>query len=217
MPIKVIVFDFDGTVADTHATFVDIVNGLAGEFGYKPVSSEDIERLKNLSSREVIAQAEVSALRLPLLLRRVKRELNKRIEELEPFADLHSCLASLKEKGYTLGIITSNTRENVRIFLENNHLSEFFAFIYSGTPLFGKHKIIDRLIRQNRFQVSEVIYVGDETRDISAAKKSRVKAIAVSWGFNSPEVLAKFQPDYLIDHPRQLLDVLDSPALSASG
>jgi phosphoglycolate phosphatase len=217
MSIKVVVFDFDGTIADTHDTFVEIVNALAGEFGYKPVGAADIERLKNMSSREVIEQADVSLFRLPFLLRRVKRELNKRIESSRPFAELHSCLATLKARGYILGIITSNTRENVTIFLSNNHLSEFFNFIYSGTPLFGKHKIIDRLIRQHRFQLSEVIYVGDETRDINAAKKSGIKAIAVGWGFNSPEILAKFQPDYLVHHPRELLEILDSPALSASG
>lgn len=217
MSIKVVVFDFDGTIADTHDTFVEIVNGLAGEFGYRPVNSEEIEILKNLSSREVIERSKVSPLWIPFLLYRVKRELNKRIDRLEPFADLYSCLASLKERGYTLGIITSNTRENVTIFLKKHQLFDFFDFIYSGTPLFGKHKIIDRLIRQNRFHVSEVIYVGDETRDINAAKKSNVKAIAVGWGFNSPKILAKFQPDYLIHHPRELLEILDSPALSVSG
>ncbi|MEG3439926.1 HAD-IA family hydrolase [Pannus brasiliensis CCIBt3594] len=217
MSIKVVVFDFDGTIADTHDTFVEIVNGLAAEFGYKPVNSEEVEILKNLSSREVIERSKVPPFWIPFLLYRVKREFNKRIDRLEPFADLHSCLASLKERGYTLGIITSNTRENVTTFLKKHQLFDFFDFIYSGTPLFGKHKIIDRLIRQNRFQLSEVIYVGDETRDINAAKKSKVKAIAVGWGFNSPKILAKFQPDYLIHHPRELLEILDSPALPVSG
>jgi phosphoglycolate phosphatase len=212
MPIQVVIFDFDGTIADTHDTFVEIVNVLAQEFRYRPVSSADLERLKNLSSWEIIEQAEVSPLQLPFLLHRVKRELNKRIDRLQPFADLHSCLAILKERGYTLGIITSNAKENVTTFLENNQLVEFFDFIYSGTPLFGKHKIIDRLIRQHRFQVDQIIYVGDETRDINAAKKSGVKAIAVGWGFNSPQILAQFQPDYLIHHPRELLDILDHRA-----
>jgi phosphoglycolate phosphatase len=214
MTIRVVVFDFDGTIADTHDAFVEIVNGLAGEFGYQPVNAEDLERLKHLSSREIIERSEVSPIQIPFLLHRVKRELNKRIEHLNPFAGLKSCLAILKERGYILGIITSNTRDNVTTFLANNQLADLFDFIYSGTPLFGKHKIIDRLIRQNHFRLSEVIYVGDETRDINAAKKSQVKAIAVAWGFNSPQILAKYQPDYLIYHPREFLEILEPPPLS---
>lgn len=216
MTIKVVVFDFDGTIADTHDTFVEIVNRLAKTFGYQPVNAEDLARLKNLSSQEIIKQSQVSPLQIPFLLHRVKRELNKQIEQLKPFQGLQYCLNALKERGYTLGIITSNTKENVTIFLENNQLLNLFDFIYSGTPLFGKHKIIDRVIRQNKFCADEMIYVGDETRDISAAKKSQVQVVAVAWGFNSPQILAKFHPDHLIHHPLELLDILDDSALSAN-
>jgi phosphoglycolate phosphatase len=214
MTIRVVVFDFDGTIADTHDTFVEIINRLAKNFGYQPVNAEELERLKNLSSQEIIKQSQVSPIQIPFLLHRVKRELNKQIEHLKPFNGFHYCLSVLKKRGYILGIITSNTKENVNIFLENNQLLNLFDFIYSGTPLFGKHKIIDRLIRQNKFCADEMIYVGDETRDISAAKKSQVQVVAVAWGFNSPQILAKFHPDHLIHHPLELLDILDNSALS---
>ncbi|PSB03825.1 HAD family hydrolase, partial [Merismopedia glauca] len=55
---------------------------------------------------------------------------------------------------------------------------------------------------------AKVIYVGDETRDIEAARKSKIKAIAVCWGFNFREILAKYKPDFLIDRPSQLLEVV---------
>lgn len=171
MTIKVVVFDFDGTIADTHDTFVEIVNRLAKNFGYQPVNEEDLARLKNLSSQEIIKQSQVSPVKIPFLLYRVKRELNKQIDCLKPFHGWHPCLATLKERGYRLGIITSNTKENLTIFLGNNQLLNLFDFICSGTPLFGKHKIIDRLIRQNKFCPDEMIYVGDETRDITAAPR----------------------------------------------
>ncbi|MFN6187749.1 MAG: HAD-IA family hydrolase [Microcystis sp.] len=209
MTIKVVVFDFDGTIADTHDTFVEIVNRLAKNFGYQPVNEEDLARLKNLSSQEIIKQSQVSPVKIPFLLYRVKRELNKQIECLKPFHGWDNCLLTLKERGYRLGIITSNTKENVTIFLDNNQLLNLFDFICSGTPLFSKHKIIDRLIRQNKFCPDEMIYVGDETRDITAAKKSQVQVVAVAWGFNSPQILTQFNPDHLIHHPLELLDILD--------
>jgi phosphoglycolate phosphatase-like HAD superfamily hydrolase len=62
----------------------------------------------------------------------------------------------------------------------------------------------------NNLSSEEVIYVGDETRDIEASKKINIKVIAVSWGFNSGEVLAKHNPDFLIHKPSELIEVLRS-------
>ncbi len=61
----------------------------------------------------------------------------------------------------------------------------------------------------------EVIYVGDETRDIEAAKKINSKVIAVSWGFNTKEALARHNPDFLIHQPSELLDVMGSLAVTS--
>lgn len=65
-------------------------------------------------------------------------------------------------------------------------------------------------MQQENLSFEEVIYIGDETRDIEAARKSYVKAIAVSWGFNSKEVLAEQNPDFLIHQPQELIKVIEN-------
>ncbi|PSF37074.1 carotenoid oxygenase [Aphanothece hegewaldii CCALA 016] len=210
MTAKIIFFDFDGTIANTRDTFIEIVNGLSGEFGYKPVNQEDIEHFKNLSSREIIKQSKISLIQIPFLLRRVKIELNQKISTLEPFIGLSACLHQLISKGYTLGIITSNLEKNVITFLQNNELDHLFKFIYCDTSLFGKDKVINQIIRKNNFKRENIIYVGDETRDISAARKSNIKSIAVAWGFNSPQILTKYEPDVLIYSPQDLIKAVES-------
>jgi phosphoglycolate phosphatase len=208
MPEKIIIFDFDGTIADSRNTLVEIANRLAVEFGYEPVEPEELFRLSNLSSRAIIKQSPLPPYKIPFLLRRVKKELNKEIASLKPFSGIEESLVQLKEYGYKLGIITSNLEDNVMAFLKNNNLSSLFEFVYSGTALFGKDKIINQLIRRNNLPVKQIIYVGDETRDIEAAKKSKVKVIAVAWGFNSASVLAKYKPDFLVTHPQELIQVI---------
>ncbi len=208
MVLKVIVFDFDGTIADTYDAFVEIVNELSGEFGYRPVGLNDLERLKNLSSREIVRESNISLIKIPFILKRVKTELNKRVKKLTPIEGIQSCLIFLKEKGYHLGIITSNSKENVTAFLEKNKLAETFDFICSGTTLFGKHKIINQVLKKGKLQPSELIYIGDETRDIQSAQKSKIQVIAVGWGFNSPEVLARYQPDFLAKTPQDLIIIV---------
>ncbi len=208
MAAKVIVFDFDGTIADSQGAIVEITNRLSGEFGYKPVNKAELYQLKNLSSRDVVKQSEISIFQIPFLLRRVQAELGKEVGELRPFTGIETYLFHLKKQADQLGIITSNIKENVVAFLENNYLETLFDFVYSGTTLFGKHKVINKFLKQNNLTAEEVIYVGDETRDIEAAKKSKVKVIAVGWGFNSSSVLAEHQPDFLIEQPKELIEVL---------
>ncbi|PHV61186.1 HAD-IA family hydrolase [Cyanobacterium aponinum UTEX 3222] len=208
MALKVLIFDFDGTIADSRITLVKIANELADEFGYDPVTESDIVRLSNLSSKDVIIQSPIPAYKIPFLLRRVKRQLNEHIAYLQPFEGMEEALSNLKKKGCYLGIITSNLGANVSLFLRKNSLDNYFDFVYSANTLFGKNKVINKAIDKHHLLKDEVIYIGDETRDIEAAKKSNIKVAAVTWGFNSASVLKKYNPDFILDKPQELLDII---------
>lgn len=208
--MKVIIFDFDGTIADSFAAVLKIANQLAPQFGYPPTRPEDIPRLKNLSSREIVKQSKVSPFKIPFLLRRLRGELNREMEQLEPIAGMKTALLTLKQQGYRLGIVTSNSRENVVAFLKAQGLDTIFDFVGSGLALFGKGRVIQRILRQHRLPPEDVIYVGDETRDIEAARKIGIKVISVSWGYNSSQALAAENPDFLIHQPEELLQVVES-------
>jgi phosphoglycolate phosphatase len=205
---KVIIFDFDGTIVDSRKILINIVNDLADEFGYDKVTEEEAIRLSNLSSQDILRQSAIPLYKIPFLLRRVQREFNKHIVKLQPFAGIKEIVTSLQAQGYYLGIVTSNTQSNVVDFLEHNQLTCYFEFIYSANHIFGKDKIIKKLIKQYQLPLEQTFYVGDETRDIKAAKKSKIRVVAVTWGFNSAEVLAKYHPDFLIDQPAQLSQIL---------
>jgi phosphoglycolate phosphatase len=207
---KVIVFDFDGTIADTVDALIGIANRLATEFGYKQITPDQLAYLRNLTSREIIKYSGVSLLKIPFLLKKVKSELKNKIHEFQPIPGIQEALNELKNQGYQLGIITSNSKENVTAFLNNHDLDNLFDFIYSGVTIFGKTTIINNVLKQKQISTQSVIYVGDETRDIEASKKANIKVIAVTWGFNSPQVLSKQKPDYLIHHPSELLDIVQN-------
>lgn len=205
---KVIIFDFDGTIADTVEALVVIANRLAIEFDYPQITPEELGLLRNLTSREIIKYSGISVFKIPFLVKKVKGELKKKISELKPISGIKESLFILKEKDYRLGIITSNSEENVREFLKINNLDDVFEFIYSGVTIFGKTTIINNVLRQKQIKPSEAIYVGDETRDIEASQKANIKVIAVTWGFNNEEVLSKQNPDFVIRNPRELVDVI---------
>lgn len=208
MIVKVILFDFDGTLADTFDALVIITNRLAKDYGYKPAKPEEVDRIRSLSSWEIFKQSGISVFKLPSLLKRVQDDLRKDIQQLNPVSGIKEALIELKNQGNTLGILTSNSEQNVRLFLEKHDALGLFSFIGSETTIFSKHRILRRFIRNNSLVPNDVIYVGDETRDIEAAKKIPIKVVAVSWGFNSKEALVKSHPDFLIHHPSELIEVM---------
>ncbi len=205
--IDTFIFDFDGTIADSFTTIVAICNQMAQEFGYHVASDSEIDHLRNLNSRQIIKQSSISVLKLPMLIRRLKMELNHVVHTLTPIAGIPEALSSLKQQGYQLGILTSNGRENVEAFLHSNAMLHLFDFIYSGATLFGKSRLIHQCLRQQNLSPSQVVYVGDETRDIEAARKISIRAVAVAWGFNTATVLSNHQPDFLLSDPAELLQI----------
>ncbi|MBD2570284.1 HAD-IA family hydrolase [Anabaena lutea] len=208
MTQKVIIFDFDGTIADTVDALVTLANRLALEFGYVQITPNELALLRNLTSREIIKYSGISLFRIPFLVKKVKSELKDKIKDFQPIPGMKEVLTELKNQDFRLGIITSNSQENVTEFLNCHDLGYLFEFIHSGVTIFGKTTIINNVLRQRQIKSQSVIYVGDETRDIEASKKANIKVIAVTWGFNSAEALLKQKPDFLIDHPSELLQII---------
>lgn len=207
--LKVIIFDFDGTLADTIDILLSITNRLSVEFGFKSATKEELAELSNLTSWQLLKYSGISIFKFPLLIRTLKAELRNEIPHIQLFSGIKEVLLELKKRGFILGIITSNSRENVLSSMESNGLEGTFDFIDSATT-FGKHKIIYRWLKRENFNPEQVVYVGDEVRDIEAAKRTGIKVIAVSWGFNSQSALAAHYPDFLIEHPQQLIEIIDN-------
>ncbi len=205
----IIIFDFDGTLADTLEKITQITNHLSEEFGYPETTQAELTQLQQLSAWENIKRSKISILKLPFLLRRLRQELSQEIQEINIFEEIPKLLRELKYQGYSLYMITSNTEENVHAVLERYELLSLFNQIYSRSSLFGKARLIRKLLKQENLSPQQAIYVGDETRDIDAAQRAKIRVIAVTWGFNSAQVLEQHKPDALVDHPHELISAID--------
>jgi phosphoglycolate phosphatase len=207
LPSKTILFDFDGTLADTVDAGVAAFNQLADRYGFVEITTANAESLRAKGPRAVMKELSVPMIRVPTVLRFLRRDLKTTLPSLGFIEDVKSTLLVLKEKGYRLGIVTSNSEENVRIFLSNNG-AEIFDFIAAGTGLFNKSIKIKRLIAREGLHKDEIIFVGDEIRDIEAAKKIGIVSIAVTWGLNSREGLMEAAPDFMVNTRAELTALL---------
>ncbi len=206
MKPTVLIFDFDGTIADTHNYLIEISNRLSQEFNYNTIRPEEIDELKNKTSQEIIRHLKVPLLKIPAIVTRAKSELHKNIDALKPIAGLKEALHQLRGLEVSLGIVSSNTRETVTKFLKAHNL-DIFDFIHTTSKIWSKNISLKSLIKKKGFSKNAVIYIGDEIRDITAARKSGIKVAAVSWGYNSARALKDHQPDFMIQNPQELLNL----------
>ena len=183
------------------------MNNLSDEFGFRKIRDEDVEYLRERRPREILKHLGISIFKLPFVIRKVRREINSSIALLSPSVDLLPVLKLLKKNGCQIGIVTTNIEENVKKFLHANNLDQF-DFFYTAKKIFGKDKTISKIIKDMKLEKSAVYFVGDEIRDIEAGKKVGINTIAVSWGYNTREALGKECPDYLIDSPLDLENII---------
>jgi phosphoglycolate phosphatase len=205
---RMVIFDFDGTIADSFSIGLRIGNQLAAEFGFKPITLATIDRWQHLSSKDILREIGVPFYRLPKIIRRFKADMSREIPALKPFDGMETTLRDLRNQGCRLGIVSSNSEENVRSFLAAQGMTHLFEFVISCPRLMGKDKALKRILKKQNIQPETVLYVGDETRDIDAAKRSHVRSAAVSWGFNSLQALAQHHPDFILTEPADLNKVV---------
>jgi phosphoglycolate phosphatase-like HAD superfamily hydrolase len=167
---------------------------------------DELGHLKKMHAREVMAYIELKKRYLPFLLKKGKSLLTQDIKNIRLCKpDIFHTIGKLKEMGIKTAIITTNSKTNVKLFLEA-HNADVFDLIVSAT-MFGKESKMKRIVKKKKLSLGEFLYVGDEIRDIIAAKNAGMDIVSVGWGYNTVESLKKYGPDYLIFEPSELIEI----------
>ena len=203
----ILIFDFDGTIADTHSYIIQISNILAQQFNYNAIHPEEKDRLKDKSTVEIIQHLKIPFMKIPAIISQGKKEYYKNLLSIEPIEGIKEVLKQFKQLNITMGILSSNSMENIQKFLSLHEL-DIFNFIHTTPKIWSKNTSLDKLIKSNEFNLQSIFYIGDEIRDITAAQKLGVKVAAVCWGYNSSKVLKNYKPDFLLYHPQELSELI---------
>lgn len=203
--MKYIIFDFDGTIADSMPLVIDIARSLLPEVD---LSDKRVQNLRNLSPRDIVRAAKLPYIKIPRLLVKGKRQLAKRLDEIPIVHGMDTTIADLHRAGYTLLVVSSNSEVNIRLFLDKYSIKQYFKAIYGNVGLFSKAQTLRKVVHWQRIKSADVLYVGDEVRDIEAAKRTDIRSAAVTWGFNGRHILKKYEPTFLVEKPAQLIQLI---------
>lgn len=195
------IFDFDGTLADS---FDYVVDWLAKELKGSAASSLHHADYRGLSLYELPLKLRAWPWRWPKLLIGGRRQMGRDMANIKSFDGLPAVIKRLRLAGHKLFVVSANSSQNVEQFLKQQSIADCFTAVRGGA-LFNKASVIRRLLQQYQLDPKQTWYVGDESQDMSSARRAGVKTIAVTWGYNNLERLAEQHPDRLIFDPAELL------------
>jgi phosphoglycolate phosphatase len=208
MAYKCVCFDFDGTLADTEALMLKVYNEMARRYRLATIEPEAVGPIKEMALAEVLKHLHIPVHQWGKLARRGGKQLAARRDEILPFHDqLGDFLTELRRWTLFCGILTSNTAKNVHAFLTRYDLEPYFDFLKCAA-LFGKDRRLLRLCRRLHIRPSEMLYVGDEVRDIRACHRAGIDVVAVDWGYNTRASLAQAHPTYEVDTLDAIIDIV---------
>ena len=206
---KYVVFDFDGTLVDSKTVFISAYNQLADKYRFNKINEHSIPQLIKLSMRDRMRVLNVPFYTLPVLTAEFISIYKRSIHTIYLIAGMADVLKTLEDRGYKTAIISSNAVSSIKQFLQNNRI-DFIQDIYSSSRVFGKEKAISKFLQKHQLQSTDVIYVGDEERDVIACKKSGVRIVWVAWGFEVKEVVIKREPHFMAATPAELLEIVQT-------
>ena len=198
-----IVFDFDGTLADSFPWFLDTINDAAARFGFRAMPESRIDEFRGMGARALMAELGVRWWQIPRVTAYMRASMRTRIAQVRLFPGVGDMLARLRGGGVKLALLTSNDRDNVEALL-GPALVAHFDVIAAGAPIFGKARRMRRVMRACGASASRTLAIGDETRDADMADALGVAFAGVGWGYATAAAL---QPRSVVPLFRAMEDI----------
>jgi phosphoglycolate phosphatase len=207
LKFKLVIFDFDGTLADTLAWFIGISDRLADEFGLDRIDKDQVATLRRHDAATLLRLHHVPLWKVPFIAARFRSLMAKQIETIAPFPGVPDLLVRLAQAGSTLAVVTSNSSSNVRRVLGKKSMG-LMAACEGGVSVFGKRSKLRKVLRHTGIHPAQAIFIGDEIRDIEAARHAGIASGAVAWGFTDMDALRAHSPDMLFTTVDEMLQAL---------
>jgi phosphoglycolate phosphatase len=202
MRYRLAIFDFDGTLADSFPWVLGAMNDVADRFNFRRIREDELDELRTCDAREVMRRLGVRRWKLPMIARYVRTRMAADVAQIALFEGAGEMLDQLAQGGVKMAVVSANGESTIRTVL-GPHARQFGGFA-AGVSLFGKRGKLLRMSRLAGVAPRDTLVIGDEIRDLEAAKAARMAFGAVSWGLTRGEALGARGADVVF---RQMSDI----------
>tara|TARA_Y100000052_G_C2934029_1_gene76223 strand:- start:169 stop:825 length:657 start_codon:yes stop_codon:yes gene_type:complete len=199
-----VIFDFDGTLADSLTWFRTVLADLVDKHGLPPIDDARAEELRGLTPKQIMGELDIPAWKVPFLAADVRARAAENVDKIHLFDGIRTMIQDLSGQGIKLAVVSSNGETAVRAVL-GKELCQHFEIFACGAALFGKASIFRKVIKKAGTTPGRTLSVGDEVRDIEAARETGCVAGAVIWGFATEAVLQAQDPDIMFRTPCEIV------------
>lgn len=207
MRYRLVIFDLDGTLADSFPWFLANVNSVADRFGFRKVGPHDVERLRASSTHDILKFLKVPRWKLPLIARHMRKLKTADLAGISLFPGTDDLLQALNAKGIAVAMVSSDNENNVRKILGPGN-TDHIAHYACGASLFGKPAKFRRVLRMAGIPAAKTLSIGDEIRDLDAARATGIAFGAVTWGYAHADALRAQNPDLMFTSMAEIIETL---------
>lgn len=213
MAYKTIILDLDGTLLDTLVDLMNSVNHTLTHYGCPKRSIDEIRSFVGNGVKVLLKRSfpyELSEAKAEEALEVFREHYAVHLNDhTKPYDGILSMLDSLNHAGYYTAIVSNKLHSAVCDL--NDRYFKGYVSLAIGTPPESKKPdpyCVNQVMNYYHCNTKETIYVGDSEVDIQTARNANIPCIAVTWGFRDRDFLADHKPDYMVDHPDELLALI---------
>lgn len=206
---KIVIFDFDGTLADVSTLLRELYAELAKERGWPELTDTAYKKLRKGSIQQAIRWVGIRPWQIPGLLREGRNLFRGRSDEVELFYGIPKLVHNLSKQDLELYVLSSNSPSTIKKVLRSHGIGDKMH-ILKRPSLFGKDKSINKLVENEHYDKQYVWMIGDEVRDIDGANKAGVNSIAVTWGLQDESILKKANPTAIAKKPADIERIINN-------
>lgn len=206
---KLVIFDFDGTIGDSFLWFQESINKAAKKYNFREINQEEIEILRGLKTQEIMNFLGVPWWKVPFIARYMRQLMTEDLAKITLFEGVPSLIDQLADQGISIVILSSNSFQNVSRILGPLVASRINHF-ECGVSIFGKKQKFKKIIKKFDLLAKDAVSIGDETRDIEAAKEAGIHSGAVTWGYATAQALEVESPHFIFNRMNDIIQTIIS-------
>jgi len=204
---SLVIFDFDGTLANSYQWFVSVYADLADRFQLPPLTKDELEQLRRLDIRLISRRFNIPFWKILQIGSYLQQQMAREIHKVGLVDGMPVVLDRLVTAGIRLAVVSSNAEDNVRQVLGADYAKRFEVF-ECGVSMFGKKTKFEKVLRKTSIPPSQALSIGDEIRDLKASHQAGIAFGAAGWGSTNLDTFTPLKPEESFLQPEEILDAV---------
>lgn len=215
--IKGIIFDLDGTLADTMPDLQTAMNRMLKFIGYSERTRVELIGAINNGAKEFVRRSLPNEVQdIDFILKSALREYEKQysmcyLEKTAPYENVEAMLMNLKQKGLKLAVLSNKQDKFVKDIVSKLFDRKTFSVVqgHDKLPLKPNPSSALAIAKKMGVKPSQCLIVGDSDVDIQTAKEAGMESIGASWGYRGLEALENAGATFIIEDPNDVCSIID--------